>query len=138
MKEWTFDYRRNGMRWSFPVYRSSEGNYYIRHAKTTDIPEIREELEGLWKGTLAEGSPPSDRVRDLARFEWLWYRANPFGRAGASTGALLSVLLRKRLEADGVRTRIPETFAVQDHDALSLSLEAYVDRRVVELTVIRE
>lgn len=112
MDTWSFDY----MQWTFLVYRAAD-DYYIRHAHASEVPEIRKELERLWQASFTS-------VADLIRFEWLWYRTNPFGRAGASTGAVLSILLRKCLSYP-----YPKRYEKHDLEALSLPIEAYVAHR---------
>jgi len=109
---WSFDY--NG--WKFPVY-SSAGNYYIRHAHASEVPLIRRELERLWENAL------SGNVESLYQFEWLWYRTNPFGRAGATTGSVLSILIQKHLDMK------PQKCIGHDLVALSTSVDNYAIHR---------
>jgi hypothetical protein len=110
---WAFYYKQ----WTFLVYRAV-GNYYICHAHASEVPAIRRELERLWQASFMS-------ISDLFRFEWLWYRANPFGRAGASTGAVLSILLQKCLSYP-----YPKRYEKYDLEALSLPVEEYIRRRM--------
>ncbi|MFI5347905.1 MAG: hypothetical protein ACHQ2Z_00045 [Elusimicrobiota bacterium] len=130
---WRFDYRRLSAAASFSVFLSKDGDYYVQHANAADMPRVRVVLESLWDSIVSPEQEPHRRVRLLAEFEWLWYRAAPFGGAGAAIGDDLSLLLQERLEADGLRLRAHDRSAGHDLQALSLPIGAYVERRALEL-----
>jgi len=131
---WRFEYAVEGSRpLAFKIYLVGKDVYFIRHAGDSEIPVIRRRLGQLWSAALDPKRSAAGRVAAVGEFEWLWFWANPYGRAGATTGDALSLLLQKALRKDGLPVRIRSTFRAQDLRAIPSSVAAYKAERAAEL-----
>jgi hypothetical protein len=109
----------------FKVFVLSTGQYYLEHAPDRMVPRILQRLEELWDGSLDKSRPVGERTALLTEWEWLWFWTNPFGRAGASVGATLSLLWEADLSVELGYPVWRTEFYYQDLEALSRSLEEY-------------
>jgi len=101
--------------------------YYFVHASSEHVPMIIEkELEPRWERILNAELSMKDRVQALAEFEWLYYWTNPFGRSGAFTGKILSILLQIEMGQNSTTLfQMDSNFHRYDQIALMTDLDDY-------------
>ena len=100
----------------------SENTYLFEHVRNNWVPLMREEAKSWWMRAY-KGDPVA-----LGAFEWTWVRTNPFGRSAALSADAMSLLVQK---ANGWKMR--NFFYHQDQEALLMSFEDYVAKRVNDL-----
>ncbi len=134
VKEASFLYKLpNDFILKFQLFKFESGEYFIRHAESKAIPIILDELNRLWEDMLELNQSRNDYLTKLAKFEWLWFWANPYGRAGASIGDSLSMILQKTLIQNNILKRHRESFHHLDLEALCRDLQNYIQYRVQNL-----
>ncbi|PWU17356.1 MAG: hypothetical protein C5B49_09080 [Bdellovibrio sp.] len=126
---WHFPYEVGGQDVSFYIYQVNKNTFYIGHAKDKQVPLLRQRLRDLWQRAMFLELAGIERTTALFEFEWVWFWTNPFGRAGASLGDALSLLVQKQMERQGLPIRIRSDFENLDLVALSMHLEDYVQWR---------
>ena len=103
--------------------------YLFMHPRNKWIPQIRDEATTFWKIALDDTREQYVRFAALASFEWLWFWMNPFIRSGALNTDALSLVMQKHI---GAKTR--DTFYHQDCEALLMPFDAYVEKRINDMT----
>lgn len=139
MSHWTFVYEprfaaRTGgsfkcRRVAYGVDKDGHLLYLFIHPRNQWIPQIRSEATTFWNIALDDNNEKYVRFAALASFEWLWFWMNPFMRAGASNTDALSLIMQKHI---GAKTR--DTFYHQDCEALLMPFDAYVEKRINDMT----
>lgn len=128
--------------WYLPVWDARAGGSFecrrmlyankvwlFEHPRSRWLGQIRMEANTWWtRAAFGENLHLTDRLWSLASFEWLWYWANPFMRAGALTGDALSLVVQKKL---GVHIR--PIFYHQDCEALLMPHHDYVNKRLNDM-----
>jgi hypothetical protein len=103
--------------------------FLFEHPRSRWIKQIREEARTFWNIAWDANNNIFSRFSALASFEWLWIWANPFMRSGALTSDALSLVMQKHI---GAKTR--QSFYHQDCEALLLSFDDYVNKRIADMT----
>jgi len=93
-----------------------------------DIPRIKKHMEYLWDKTLSSKTERAEKAKAIAEFEWFYFQSNPWGRAAASIGDILSLSLQNET---GLTIR--KEFVHLDFDALTLGKDEYVDWRAPQM-----
>jgi hypothetical protein len=110
-------------------YERDNPFFLFEHPRNRWISQIRSEASTFWNIAFDSNNNDYTRFGALASFEWLWYWMNPFMRSGAMTGDALSLVMQKRI---GAKSR--EFFYHQDCEALLLPFDAYVVKRITDMT----
>lgn len=110
---------------TFKIFVLSTGQYYLEHAPDPMVPQALKRLQELWDKSLDKSRSYAERWELFAEWEWLWFWTNPFGRAGASIGATLSLLWEADLSQELGHSVWRKSFYHQDLEALSRNLEEY-------------
>jgi hypothetical protein len=108
--------------------------FLIVHVHDGDVPSMVHMCEYYFGQARDESIDLERRIEMLARFEYLWFWANPFGRAGAITGDAISFLVQKEMifnHGHDIVTR--QAYLHQDFFAFSMSLDAYIENRKAAL-----
>lgn len=103
--------------------------YLFEHPRSRWISQIRAEATTFWNIAWDSNNDQYTRFGALASFEWLWNWANPFMRSGALTSDALSLVMQKHI---GAKTRTK--FYHQDCEALLMSFDHYVEKRINDMT----
>jgi hypothetical protein len=125
---------RDGGSFFFRWMRFSNRVYLFEHPRSKWIHMLKNEAQAWWNMARDTKLTAIERYRALASFEWLWTIANPFMRAGATTGDVLSFLVQKEMRDQGMNVHIRQYFYAQDCEALILPYEEYVAKRVEDLS----
>jgi len=115
--------------------RFSDKVILFEHPRSRWISQIRSEAQCFWNMAMNDTIPDFDRYSALASFEWSWYWANPFMRAGAMTGDALSLIVQKHMSLSGMNVHIRNKFYHQDCEALLLPHDVYVGKRIADLSL---
>jgi hypothetical protein len=126
-----------GRKLSFEIYSPSPSEYYFQHLQAKDLPVFIPEVERLWKQSQNWNLTTLQRVEALARFEWLWYWMNPYGRSAALTGDVASLIVQNRMVRAGDRILMREEYESQDLEAFIHDEEDYVKNRIDQLMPAR-
>lgn len=127
-------WRISGRAFEFEIYSPSAGVYYFQHVQAKDIPKFLQEAVQLWNRAQDWSLTTNDRVEALARFEWLWYWMNPYGRSAALTGDVASLVVQHRMVLAGDKILVREEYQPQNLEALVRDEQDYVTNRIVQLT----
>ncbi len=107
-----------------------EGVFTIIHPSAELIPDIMAHLGNLWVLIHNKEEDIEKRKKALAEYEWWFFQANPMGRSGAAIGDAMSIIAQIDI---GIKLR--DRYVHQDFDALSRTLQDYIEERTKELTV---
>lgn len=117
----------------FKIYLVDADTFFIEHAKDTNVPVLMKIMDSLWQSFFDRSKSLEKRIEILAHWEWLWFWTNPFGRAGASIGDGLSLLLQEQLISEGYALKLRGGYHHQDLEALSRSRADYTAHRFGQL-----
>lgn len=128
MRVWEHTYRpffiaKRGGALKMRCIQYNDNTFLFEHVRNNWVPLMRGEAQAWWTKAVAEQDPHA-----LAAFEWVYYWTNPFGRAAASIGDALSLIVQKR---HGFQMRTD--FYHQDCEALLMSFEDYVAKRASDM-----
>ncbi len=102
----------------------SQNVFLFEHVRNNWVPLMRDEAVTWWQKAVDDADPEA-----LAAFEWCWFWTNPFGRAAASSGDALSLIVQKFRNF-----KMRDAFYHQDQEALLLPFDEYVAKRVKDMT----
>lgn len=112
--------------------RRKDQNFVMVHPKNEEVPLFLDYCEKQWRIAFNSSLPSWRRAQALARFEWHWFWANPFGRAGAITGDALSLIVQKQALREGWIQNVRDEFRNQDLIAMRSPLTDYLQLRLHE------
>jgi hypothetical protein len=112
------------------ILKYNKAAFLIDHGPGHSVPKEVSQATRHWQGALNPDNDLTKRMQHIACLEWRWYWTNPFGRAGALTGDILSLSLQKRLQAEGHNIHMRDRFYSQDLEAYCYDLPQYVCKRM--------
>jgi hypothetical protein len=110
--------------------------FIIQHVDDCDVPglvEVCNKYAFSAMSGVGTNFSTEERVEALARFEYLWFWVNPFGRAGAISGDVISFLITKYMAKQGIEISNRKSYYHQDFLAFSMNINDYIDHRKVDL-----